>query len=86
MQANRSKDEVLERQYLPIRAKILEIAAALDRISRAAGSLESDGPLSQLHQALDVVQQSTGDRAEQVQQIFSREYDDRWQEGFGIGR
>ncbi len=83
MATKRTKMEVIERQFLPVRAKILEIAAALDRVDRAAGPQEAQHQLDQLHQALEVLQQSGDDRAEQVQQIFSREYDDLWQEKFG---
>ena len=34
--------QVLDREFLEIRCKILEIAAALDRLERAEGALEGD--------------------------------------------
>jgi len=92
MLANRTQDEVLGREYLPVRAKILEIAAALDRIERAravgaegsAAEGQSDPRLEQLRQALPILQQPGTDHAEQVLQHFSLEYDDSWMQQFGI--
>ena len=34
--------EVFDQEFLPTRAKILEVAAALDRLDRASGSLAAD--------------------------------------------
>ena len=42
MAAVRKSVEVLEQEFLPIRAKILEVASALDRLDRASGSVASD--------------------------------------------
>jgi hypothetical protein len=42
MSASRTQQQVMQREYLPVRAKILEIAAALDRIDRADGT-SADG-------------------------------------------
>ena len=92
MLANRTQDEVLGREYLPVRAKILEIAAALDRIERAGaagaeGSAtegQTDPRLERLRQALPILQQPGTDHAEQVLQHFSLEYDDGWMQQFGI--
>lgn len=96
MLANRTQDEVLQREFLTVRAKILEIAAALDRIDRANkkpakgicpdGSRGNDQRLDQLHQALQVLQQPDAKRTEQVQLIFSREYNNHWQQEFGVTR
>jgi len=41
MPTSTSGQAVLEQEFLPIRAKILEIAASLDRIGRASGDLAS---------------------------------------------
>jgi len=89
MPADRTQQQVLLREYLPIRAKILEIAAALDRMDRAGqplaeGAQEVDQTRAQLQQALAVLQQAEPSRAERVQQIFSLPYDAHWQEAFGM--
>ena len=76
--------EVLNREFLEIRCKILDLAASFDRLRRAEGSLEGDPRLARLQQALEIVGSSTEDRAEQVQMIFSRAYEDDWQSKFKI--
>jgi hypothetical protein len=94
MSASRTQQQVMQREYLPVRAKILEIAAALDRIDRADRSSaesvseskasESESSREQLQQALGVLLQSESGRAERVQKIFSLPYDQDWQHAFGL--
>lgn len=79
----RDASAVFERDFLETRAKVLEVAAALDRLDRAP---EHPGhPLdprrAQLRQALEALLQPGPDRAETVQMIFSRPYDPRWLSG-----
>ena len=76
--------EVLDREYLEIRAKILELAAAFDRLDRAEGAVEGDPRLSNVREALDLLIQDQADRAEQVQLVFSRVYEEDWREKFGL--
>ena len=80
-----SAPEVLNREFLEIRCKILELAAAFDRLARADGSVDEDPRVARLREALTAVLDQTSDRAEQVQMIFSREYEEDWQETFKIG-
>jgi hypothetical protein len=76
--------EVLDREFLEIRAKLLELAASFDRLKRADGIVDGDPRLAQIHEAIDVLQNESGDRAEQIQLIFSLQYDDEWQVKFGL--
>jgi hypothetical protein len=82
--------QVLNREFLEIRAKILELAASFDRLDRCAAtqgeatSLASDPRLARIHEALRVLQHPEGSRAERVQLVFSRAYDENWPETFGI--
>lgn len=76
--------EVLNREFLETRCKILELAAAFDRLSRADGSVADDPRMTRLREALHVVLDESADRAEHVQMIFSRAYDDNWQETFKV--
>ena len=76
--------EVLSREFLEIRCKILDLAAALDRLARAEGSVADDPRLARLREALTVVLDEGDDRAEQVQMVFSRPYDDAWQNAFRV--
>lgn len=72
--------EVLNREFLEVRAKILELAAALDRLDRAEGDVENDPRLARIREGLDVlIQGNAEERAEQVQLVFSRPYDSQWQ-------
>jgi hypothetical protein len=79
-----SAPEVLNREFLEIRCKILDLAAAFDRVQRADGSVEDDPRLARLREALSIVLEQSDDRAEQVQMIFSRAYEDNWQEAMKI--
>lgn len=74
----RTRREILDEEFLEIRCKILDIAAALDRIDRGEGeSVRTDSRWQQLQQALQVLL-GEAPRAEQVQMIFSRPYDPEW--------
>jgi hypothetical protein len=84
MPTSLSAPEVLSREFLEIRCKILELAAAFDRLDRADGSVAEDPRLGLLREALAVVREGATDRAEQVQMVFSRAYDDDWQQAFKI--
>ena len=75
---------MLNREFLDIRCKILELAAAFDRLERADGSVDEDPRLARLREALAIVLEQAGERAEQVQMIFSRDYDDEWLSKFKI--
>ena len=73
-----SAAEVLNREFLEIRCKILELAAAFDRLNRASGEVADDPRMKRLHEALEVLRDPRDDRAEQVQLVFSRTYNDAW--------
>jgi len=78
--------EILNREFLEVRCKILDLAAAFDRLHRADGSVTSDARLAKLREALNVVLDEPDNRAEQVQMIFSRTYDDSWQKTLQVNR
>ena len=76
--------QILDREFLETRCKILEIAAALDRLARAEGSVDSDTRMTLIREALQVLMSDADDRAEQVQMVFSRRYEPNWREKFGL--
>jgi len=80
--ANQTKDAVLEHEFLPVRAKVLEVAAALDRLDRADDGLSDPSRRTLIDRAVQILLRSESNRAEQVQRLFSREYDERWREAF----
>ena len=70
--------EVLNREFLDIRARLLHVAASLDRVARGQGSLDDDARLTKIHEALKILADGEPDRAERVQLLFSREYQPDW--------
>jgi hypothetical protein len=82
----REVSEVLGRDFLETRSKILEIAAALDRLDRAAShpGEAPDRRLAQLRQAIEALLEPGPGRAETVQRLFSLDYDPNWQTTFGL--
>ncbi len=83
--AKLTAEEVLDREYLQMRAWLLQVAAAFDRIDRASGDVAADHRLGQFSQALEVlVDADPPNRAEAIQLIFSREYQQNWREELGV--
>ena len=76
--------EVLDREFLEIRAKILEIAASLDRFDRGEGSVEDDPRRAQIADGIAILRDGESGRAQQVQLLFSLPYESQWREQFGI--
>jgi hypothetical protein len=73
-------EQALERHFLDIRCRLLDLAAALDRINRGenSGKVDDDPRVERIHQALEVLSDRSGGRAERIQQIFSLDYDPAW--------
>ncbi len=73
--------KALDAYFLEARSKLLDLAAILDRIGRGRDAAEADADprLDRIRQALDVLHDRSGGRAERVQQIFSLDYDPTWQ-------
>jgi hypothetical protein len=84
--AGASAEAVLDREFLELRARLLEVAAGLDRLGRATGSLAADARYAQIQQAIAVLASGEVGRAESLQLIFSRAYDPEWQRAFGLER
>ncbi len=84
MPAPLTAPEILNREFFETRSKVLELAAAFDRLARADGSVADDVRTLRLREALLAVLEQPEDRAEQVQMIFSRDYDRDWQKLLGI--
>jgi hypothetical protein len=80
----RNANEVFDQEFLPLRAKLLEVAAALDRLDRSAGSLASESRRMQVQAAIQVLLRPDEDRTEQIQLLFSRPYEDDWREKLGL--
>lgn len=88
MKKAREVTEVLNRDFLETRSRLLDVAAALDRIDRSSshpGEIP-DRRLAQLRQAIEALLEPGPGRAETVQRLFSLDYDPHWQETSGLAR
>ncbi len=70
--------EVADRYFLEMRCRVLDLAAALDRLDRAEGRADDDPRFAQLRNAIAELSTAELGRAERVQLAFSREYDPDW--------
>ena len=72
--------KALDAYFLEARSKLLDLAAILDRIGRGSGAAgtSEDPRLQKIRQALEVLHDQSGGRAERIQQIFSLDYDPDW--------
>jgi hypothetical protein len=70
--------EVLDREFLGVRARLIDVAAALDRLDRVQGPAAADPRLQTIRQALQALAGDAPDRAERVQLLFSLPYDEHW--------
>ena len=73
--------QVLDREFLAIRGKLLEIAAALDRVERGQGSAAADPRSEKIREALATLGRAGANRAEQLQLVFSLPYEPQWRKG-----
>lgn len=82
----RSATDVLECDFLVIRSKILDLAAALDRLDRATDrdQIEADPRLEQCRLAIETLLKSASSRTEAVQLLFSDPYQDDWRKSLPV--
>ncbi len=73
--------DLLERDFLKMRHRVLDVAAALDRIDRADGAeaVLRDPRMTMLREAVQTLTSGEPDRAERVQMIFSIPFDSQIQ-------
>ncbi len=83
--SQRTATAILDESFLEVRAKLLEVAATLDRIDRSS----DDGqPLTgnatarraKVDEAIRILLSEGPDRALRLQRLFSREYEAGWRD------
>jgi hypothetical protein len=80
-----SAEKILTSEFLNVRAKVLEIAAALDRLDRAPGTLADASQMKKIRQAIRILIEAESDtRAEQIQQLMSLPYSKAWADEFQL--
>lgn len=86
-------NQLLDRHYLEVRARLLEIAATLDRLDRASGSESgsasgatrpADPRMQQIKQGIELLLSEQEGRAAKVQHLFSLDYDPNWRSKFEL--
>lgn len=72
--------KALDQYFLDARARLLDLAAILDRIDRGGdpAGVATDPRMLRLRQAAETLLAAAPGRAERVQRIFSLEYDPGW--------
>ncbi len=80
----RTAQEVLQADFLLLRSKILDIAATLDRIDRADGSVLNSPQMKLVLEGIQMLSRADGSRAESIQLLFSRQYDPAWRQNMQI--
>jgi len=75
---------VLDREFLTIRCRLIDLAAALDRVDRADGSVADDPRIKQIRQGLAILGSNQATRTEQVQMILSLPYDPEWRTKYAM--
>ncbi len=80
MNTNLSAQQYLDRDFLEIRCRLIDIAAAMDRIGRASGaeSVVRDDRAGKIMDALRLLVDGQPDRAARVQMLFSDAYEAAW--------
>ena len=76
--------DVLDREFLGIRARLIDVAAALDRTTRAEGDVGNDPRLERVRQTLEILRTDAPDRAEKLQMVFSLPYREDWKADYGL--
>jgi hypothetical protein len=82
--SRRSVSQILDRDYLELRGRLLELAAAFDRAARGTGV--PDPRLNLIREGIGLIADDQGNKAERVQLLFSRSYSPGWRSELGVGR
>ena len=77
--AERSAAQIVADEFMIARAKIVELAATLDRIERASGSVDDSRNMQLLVQGMHILTDDQIEKAKRVQLLMSRDYDPNWQ-------
>ncbi len=83
----RNAEQIVEQEFLQVRAKILEIAAFFDRLdpedAKAVSSSNAER-LRLLRAGCELLLDADKDKAARLQLLFSRKYDDQWRTVMGV--
>ena len=77
--AERSAEQIVSDEFMIARAKILELAATLDRIERATGDVDGSRSMQLLVQGMNILCDDEVEKVKRVQLLMSRQYEPQWQ-------
>jgi hypothetical protein len=88
MATQQTAPQILDRHFLEIRCGLLDLAAALDRIDRSEDASKAcdDPRMAKIQQGLTILLNEQGQRAEQIQLLFSDEYVAGWNAAASHGK
>jgi hypothetical protein len=86
MSSSSTASQVLDHEFLTMRCKLLELAAAFDRIDRAEGSVASDPRIESMRRCMEILAGDAASRAERIQLLFSLPYEQNWRETYCVQR
>lgn len=77
---------VLDREFLEMRCRLIDLAASLDRIERGDDALavSADPRMELLRRGAAILISSGAERAERMQMLFSDAYVPNWRVQFGL--
>jgi len=84
--AERSAQQIVAEDFMIARARIVELAATLDRIERATGDVDDSKNMQLLMQGMHILCDDEVEKAKRVQLLMSRQYDPQWQVQMSIER
>jgi len=84
--AERSATQIVADEFMIARAKIIELAATLDRIERASGSVDDSKNMQLLIQGMHILIDDQVEKAKRVQLLMSRDYEPNWQNLMSISK
>ncbi|MEM9646536.1 MAG: hypothetical protein AAF989_16205 [Planctomycetota bacterium] len=85
--SERNGESILQESFLEMRAKLLEVAATLDRVESAPdvdGAVSRSEQRRQISEAIAILGTSNPDRAKRLQHLFSRPYEADWRKKMEI--
>lgn len=64
-------EQVVEAYFMEHRAKLIDIAAFLDRLDRTPGNEDNDFRMNAFHRALDILRDGESPRVKQILELMS---------------
>ncbi len=81
-----ANEGLAQREWPTLRARLVDVAAALDRIDRLGDSAAAAHARGEAERVLhEILEPGEADRAERVLTLLSRRYDTGWRERFAAG-